>query len=122
MHRAGRRRAVRSASLFVDSQRIHVGPERDRPVAVPLAQSSDHPGATNALDDLVQPELAQLRSDKSGSSALLESELRMGVKISPPLRHFVDQGVLVQGHQKCSHSRFAGRLTYGGSESICGPN
>ena len=99
VHRAGILRAVVLRALFGDAQGIHVGPQRDGPVAAAAFERADDAGAAHAFGDLVEAELPQLGGDEGAGARLLEAELGMGVQVTPPSRHLPFEGIQIHGHR-----------------------
>ena len=98
VHRAGAPGAVVLRSLFVDAQGVHVGAERDGPIAAAAFERADDAGAAHALGDVVEAELPQLGSDEGACALLLESELGMRVQVTPPIGHLPLEGAEIHGH------------------------
>ena len=73
---------------------------------LPLPRFSvpDDAGAADALRDLVEAELAQLRRDEGAGARLLEAEFGMGVEIAPPGGHLRNQRVMVERRHRGSPS------------------
>ena len=99
VHRAGILRTIALRTLFGDAQGIHVGPERDCPIAAAAFERADDARAAHALGDLVEAELPQFGGDEGARALLLEPELRMGVQIAPPSGHFPVEGAQIHGHE-----------------------
>ncbi|MEI9982953.1 MAG: hypothetical protein WDN69_06910 [Aliidongia sp.] len=69
---------------FGHRQRIHIGPERDHPIArLVAAQRADDAGRGQAAMHL-DAELFQLGRDDAGRPVLLKAELRMRVQVAAP--------------------------------------
>ena len=59
---------------------------------------ADNPGTPEALNNLINPELAKLLGDKPGGSLYLIAKLRMTVDLPTPLgdlRHQIVEGISV---------------------------
>src|SRR5262245_58207138 len=85
-------------ALFGDAQGIHVGPERNRPVAAAAFERADNASATHALGNLVETELPQLNGDQGARALLLEPELGMGMQIPSPGSHFPFKSTQIANH------------------------
>ena len=72
--------AIREVVGLVDRQRVHVGAQADRGLAVAGAQHADHAGVADAAVHLDAPFL-QLARDQVGGAMLLQAEFRMGVDV-----------------------------------------
>src|SRR4051812_7834821 len=88
MHAAFMARAVGQVGGLLDRQRIHIGPETNRPRRIADAQPADDPRLADPAKHLIA-EFGELLRDQIGSPPFLESELGMGVDIAPPVRQFV---------------------------------
>jgi hypothetical protein len=80
-------RAVLEGVEFVHGQRVHVGAEADGARAVADTDGADHAGPGDAGMDLAA-EFLQLAGDDVAGAVFLETKLRMGMDIAPPLGHF----------------------------------
>ena len=98
MHRAGILRAVVLRPLFGDAQGVHIGPERDGPVAAAAFERADDPGTTHAFGNFIEAELPQFGGHEGAGALLLEAELRIGVQVTPPGGHISCEGVQIHGH------------------------
>ena len=74
------RLAIRKVVGFDDRQRVHVGAQTDRGLAIAGAQHADHACGTDAAMHLDAPFL-QLTRDEIGGAMLLQPELRIGMNI-----------------------------------------
>ena len=81
MHHAGVLAAVRQVVGLLDRQRVHVGAQPDRRLAVAGAQHADHAGAADAAMHLDAPFL-QLPRNQLGGAVLLQPEFRVGVDVA----------------------------------------
>jgi hypothetical protein len=91
MEAVGDRRSPGQIGLLIHRQRIHVGPQADRPPSRPAsAQHADDTGAPDAVMRLEAP-LPELRGDDGRGPMLLETDLGMRVKIPPYRREFVGE-------------------------------
>jgi hypothetical protein len=78
-----------------DRQRVHVGAQADRAIAVAVAQRADDAGAADPGRHL-EAEAFEPLCDQRGGPMLGIAEFRMGVEIAPPRGQF-GQPVLKQG-------------------------
>ena len=76
-------RAMREVVRLLQKQRVHIGPEADRPPAGAARQRADHTGAGKAPVD-VEPEARQLLGDEVRGAVLLEGGLGMRVQVASP--------------------------------------
>ena len=61
MHDARVLRAIGHVRLFGDAQGVHIGPKRDRPVAIAALQRADDARAANTFDNVIKPNSRSLR-------------------------------------------------------------
>ena len=80
MHHARVRRLRRAAGGLQDRQRVHVGAQADRGLAVAVTQHADHAGIADAPMHLDAPFLQLLRDDVGGAM-LLQAEFGMGMDV-----------------------------------------
>ncbi len=72
---------VRQVGRLQDRQRVHVGAQADRALAVAVAEHADHAGLADAAMHLDAPFL-QLLGDQFGGAVLFQAELRVGVDVA----------------------------------------
>jgi len=84
-------RGVRDARALEHVQRVEIGAQADRALAVSLAQHADDPGPRQPAMDF-QPEGFELLGDELRGRFLLERGLRVSVDMVAPFLHLRDGG------------------------------
>ena len=80
MHLALIATAIREVVGLDDRQRIHVGAQTDRGLAIAGAQHANHAGRADAAMHLDTP-LLQLARDEVGGAMLLQPKFRIGMDV-----------------------------------------
>ena len=98
VHAAGDLAGVRQAGGFLHRQRVHVGAQADRGLAVAVAQHADDAGLADAAMHLDAP-LLQFARDQVGGAEFLQPEFGMGMDVAADLGKFVlvEAGVVELG-------------------------
>ena len=81
VHPAGILAGIGQAGGLQDRQRVHVGPQANRTLPIPVSQHPDDTGLADAAMHLDSP-LLQLLRDKLGGAVLLQPQFRMGMDIA----------------------------------------
>ena len=91
MHAAGVLAGVRQAGRLQDRQRVHIGAQSDRGLAVAVAQHANDAGLADAAMHLDAPFL-QLARDEIRGAVFLQPEFGMGVDVSANSRQLRLEG------------------------------
>jgi hypothetical protein len=82
MHAAGVARRIIQTGVFLDWQRIHIGPDPDPAIATGFSMDqADDAGPGKARVHLVNTPFAQAVGDDGSGSVFLEPDFGVGVKI-----------------------------------------
>jgi hypothetical protein len=88
VHAAGVLAGMGQSGCLQDRQRVHVGTQADRVLAVAIAQHADHTGFADAAMDLDAP-FFQLARDHVRGAVFFQPELRVGVDVAANGGQFV---------------------------------
>ena len=87
VHPTGNLAGMRQAGCLLHRQRVHVGAQADRVLAVAVAQNADDAGLADAAMHL-DPPFLQLARDELRGAVLGHAEFRMRVDIAPDVGEF----------------------------------
>lgn len=97
VHHPGMGAGVRQAGCFGNRQGVHIGADAER-FSRPMLQCGDNTGLSYAARDAVTPFRQPLRHQIRGGE-LLESQLRVGVKVAAKGDHLIMNGGDIRQYQ-----------------------